>query len=514
MIFSYELEKKVLSGLLQHQHKWAEVSSFLKENDFYFVDSKVNVSIFKLIRNALDNAETIDDMIIIERLKQLKVSFPDSIDLSEYIISLAFYKITEDVFIASVKELKKFTARRAIYDSCKDIANFVKNTDPNLKYSEIVDEADKLYNKGVQGFESLDRGAVNLFDLAEPMIEERGNNPVTEFGLMGPHKRINEIYGSLLRGGNITIFIARAKVGKTSFCLDFSTKVSAMNNNVPILHFDNGEMSEEELIMRQMSAMTGLPMYLFETGKWRTSTYKGMSSQQVVELTRSTFKKLKGAQFYYENVAGLNAEEMVSLLKRFYYSKVGRGNKMIFSFDYIKSDFSNAGKGEGWMMVAKMVDRFKQCIHKELCFDGERPVSMISSVQANRQGITTRRAVEDIVEDESVISLSDSIVQFCSHAFLLRKKVAEELQAEDGRFGTHKLINLAARHLGEDAMAHLDPVTMPDGSKKDNFINLDFQNFSITEKGDLNDIVRAQSNGDVELHQHQDEPDIPFSLRH
>jgi replicative DNA helicase len=513
MIFSYELEKKVLSGLLQHQHKWAEVSSFLKENDFYYVDSKVNVSIFKLIRNALDNAETIDDMIIIERLKQLKVSFPDSIDLSEYIISLAFYKITEDVFIASVKELKKFTARRTIYDSCKDIANFVKNTDPNLKYSEIVDEADKLYNKGVQGFESLDRGAVNLFDLAEPMIEERGNNPVTEFGLMGPHKRINEIYGSLLRGGNITIFIARAKVGKTSLCLDYATKVSMANNNVPILHFDNGEMSEEELIMRQMSAMTGLPMYLFETGKWRTSSYKGMSSQQVVELTRSTFKKLKGTQFFYENVSGLNAEEMCSLLKRFYYSKVGRGNKMIFSFDYIKSDFSNAGKGEGWMMVAKMVDRFKQCIHKELCFDGERPVAMISSVQANRAGITTRRAVEDIVEDESVISLSDSIVQFCSHAFLLRKKVAEELQAEDGRFGTHKLINLAARHLGEDAMAHLDPVTMPDGSKKDNFINLDFQNFSITEKGDLNDIVRAQSNGDVELHQHQDEPDIPFSLR-
>ena len=35
MIFSYDLEKKVLSGLLQHQHKWEEVSSFLNESDFY-----------------------------------------------------------------------------------------------------------------------------------------------------------------------------------------------------------------------------------------------------------------------------------------------------------------------------------------------------------------------------------------------------------------------------------------------------------------------------------------------
>lgn len=457
--------------------------------------------------------ESIDETILIQRISQLKVSFPDSIDIAEYVYSLVYYKISDELFLSSVKELKKFTARRGIYNCCKEVANFVKNTDPNLKYSEIVDKADKIYNDGIQGFESLDRGAVNLFDLAEPMIEERGNNPVTEFGLMGPHKRINEIYGSLFRGGNIAIIIARAKVGKTSFCLDYATKVSMANNNTPILHFDNGEMSEEELIMRQMSAMTGLPMYLFETGKWRTSTYKGMSSKQIVDLTRATFKKLKGTQFFYENVAGMNVEEMVSLLKRHYYSKVGRGNKMIFSFDYIKSDFSNAGKGEGWMLVAKMMDRFKQCIHRELCFDGERPVAMLSSVQANRAGITTRRAVEDIVEDESVISLSDSIVQFCSHAFLLRKKVAEEIQAENGKFGTHKLINLAARHLGEDAMSHLDPVTMPDGSKKDNFINLDFNNFSITEKGDLKDIVRAMNNGDINLEEDDSDSGVPMNLR-
>ena len=70
MIFSYELEKKVLSGIIQHQKKWAEVSSFLKENDFNSEDSKVNISIFKLLRHALDNAETIDETILIQRINQ------------------------------------------------------------------------------------------------------------------------------------------------------------------------------------------------------------------------------------------------------------------------------------------------------------------------------------------------------------------------------------------------------------------------------------------------------------
>ena len=133
MIASLDLEKTVLKGLLQHPHKWAEVSVFLNEKDFFSDDSVVNLSIFKLIRNALDNAETIDDTILIPRLEQLKVSFPDSIDLPEYIRSLVYHKITEEIFISSVRELKKFSARREIYFAAKNVATYVKKVDPNLK---------------------------------------------------------------------------------------------------------------------------------------------------------------------------------------------------------------------------------------------------------------------------------------------------------------------------------------------------------------------------------------------
>lgn len=881
MIHSYDLEKKALSGLLQHQHKWAEISSFLKDNDFYHEDSKVNVSIFKLLRNALDNAETIDETILIQRISQLGSSFPDSIDIPEYIFSLAFYKISEDVFIASVKELKKFTARREIYESCKQVAAFVKKVDPNLKYSEIVEKADKLYNDGIKDFEINESGPVDLFGMMEEVIEDRGNNPIEEFGFMGPHPRINQMYGSLLLAGNISVVVARSGIGKmnplytkvltpqgfipmrdihvgstvvcpsgktakvtktfdhknkdiyrvhfkdgrysdcgldhlwkifardnkgnynwtvadtatiqvhlnhstkrvyiplvheigsthpaienlpispyalgafigdgcltqgptiesadpqivervrddlgpecfysckkprhshslsrsyrfmsnqrtlgrinpyseqlkklgllgktsidkfipeiyfrasfedrvnllqglmdtdgtlsralgrsgktesygsleystispklakdvqrlvwsvggvcyittkrssykntkgevidcnlcyrvkirfrdpkalfyvsrkkdkakpfedyqysdlklqitsveklenkedcrcieiddsehlyviddyivthnTTFCLDFITKVAAKYDKIPILHFDNGEMSEEELIFRQCSAMTGIPVWLLQTGKWRTSSYKNMSSADVVAKVRSAFKKIDGMTLYYENVAGLSPDEMASLLKRFYYSKVGRGNPMLFSFDYIKSDYGNMGKSDGWQQVAYMVHKFKQTIHRDLCFDGKPCVSMITSVQSNRLGITTNRAAENIVDDESVVSLSDGITHFCSHLFLLRKKVAEEIMSEGSRFGTHKLINLKCRHLGSDPMRAIDPVTMPDGSKKGNFINLDFDNFSITERGDLHDVVRSQTHDDISLNEEDGEEGIPMILR-
>ncbi len=512
MIFSYEIEKKVLSGLLQHPEKWAEVSSFLGADDFYSDDSKVNISIFKLIRNALDNAEIIDETILIQRLDQLKVSFPDSIDISEYIYSLAFYKISDEIFISSVRELKKYTARREIYDSCKDVASFVKKADPSLKYGEIIDQADKIYNDSIQKFEISDSGPVDLFEMMEQVVEERGNNPVDFFGLKGPHKRLEEIYGSLLLAGNITVVVARSGVGKTQFCMDFTTKAASLNDKVPILHFDNGEMSEDELIYRQCSAISGIPVWLLQTGKWRTSTYGDLSQEQVIAKVRAAWKQIKGIKFYYENVAGMTVDEMCSVLKRFYYSKIGRGNPLIFSFDYIKSDFSNLGKSDGWQQVGRMVDSFKQAIHKELCFDGKPCVSMVTSVQSNRLGITTNRQADNIVDDESVVSLSDNITQFCSHLFLLRKKVADEIHQEGDSFGTHKLINLKSRHMGKSALRGINPVRMPDGTNKNNYINLKIENFNIKEVGDLQDYVDSVNNEDVEVLENETSDDIPSLL--
>lgn len=513
MIASLDLEKTVLKGLLQHPNKWAEASVFLNQKDFFSDDSVVNLSIFKLIRNALDNAETIDDTILIPRLEQLKVSFPDSIDLPEYIRSLVYHKITEDIFISSVRELKKFSARREIYRAAKDVASYVKKVDPNLKYSEIIDKSDEIYNKNIKEFEFNDEGPINLFDIMEELVEGRGNNPIEEAGLMGPHQRINDIYGSLLLEGNISVIVARSGVGKTQFCMDYTIRTGA-KYNIPILHFDNGEMSEEELTLRQCSAMTGIPIYLLQSGKWRTSSYKDWTVEQVIEKVRSAWQQIKEGKmkFYYQNVAGMSAEEMCSYLKRFYYSKVGRGNKMIFSFDYIKTDFNNLGKNEGWQQVASMVHLFKQTIHRDLCFDGKPCVSMMTSVQANRLGITGNRGVDSIVDDESVVSLSDGITQFCSHLFLLRKKIPDEVHEDGDRFGTHKLVNLKARHLGKDALRAINPVEMPDGSNRKNFINLNIENFRVEERGDLQDVVNSANNIDVSLETNEENDDIPMVL--
>jgi hypothetical protein len=295
--------------------------------------------------------------------------------------------------------------------------------------------------------------------------------------------------------------------------IDMLLKIS-YENKLPILHFDNGEMSEEELVFRMVSGISGVPVYLLESGKWRTHGYKDLSAKEVVSRVRAVWERMKGITILYENVAGMTSEEMVSLLKRIYFSEIGRGNPLIFSFDYLKTDFNNLGKGSDWAFVGKLLHHFKQTISRELKFDGKPTVAMVTSVQTNRSGIVTNRNSDTVVDDESVIALSDNIIQFVSHLFLLRKKTMDEIVEEGPEFGTHKLKCLAARHLGEDSFGHINPVDWVDGSKKDNWINLKFDNFNVEEKGDARDIIRAINGEDVgAIRSMGAENELPESLR-
>tara|TARA_R100000664_G_C2751098_1_gene138400 strand:+ start:75 stop:1592 length:1518 start_codon:yes stop_codon:yes gene_type:complete len=482
MIYNFELEKQLLAGLIKEPDTLAEISNFIGTSDFYSKQSSLHSAIFRIVKQAIDAGDEVDEVIIAQRVNDVGLSFEDNLNPSDYIKSLALRKVPKGNTLKTAKELKKYSIRREILDSSQDIAKKMKNMAPEASYRAIIEAADSAYNSRINLYEMGNDTPENIYEEMEALIEERGNNPVTEFGMMGPHPKVNEIYGSLLRAGNITVIVARSGVGKTNFCMDYSTKVS-LKYDVPVLHFDNGEMSKEELIMRQCAALSGVSMHLLESGKWR------QAGEKVVDKVRSVWPVVKNLKFYYYNVGGMDVDSMVNTLKRFYYSKVGRGKSMVFSFDYIKTTSENIANKSEWQVVGEMVDKFKKCVQKEILHDGNPVIPMITSVQSNRYGITNNRNSQNIVDDESIVSLSDRITQFCSHMFILRNKTTDEIETEGGRFGTHKLINVKSRHLGSDIAGAIEPVRIGDALRK-NSINLEFNNFNIAERGDLRDIAR------------------------
>ena len=490
MIYNFELEKQLLAGLIKEPDTLAEISNFIGTSDFYSKQSSLHSAIFRIVKQAIDAGDEIDEVIIAQRVNDVGLSFEDNLNPSDYIKSLALRKVPKGNTLKIAKELKKYSIRREILESSQDIAKKMKNMPPEASYRSIIEAADNTYNSRINLYEIGNDTPANIYEEMESLVEERGNNPLKEFGMMGPHPKVNDIYGSLLRAGNITVIVARSGVGKTQFCMDYSTKVS-LQYDVPVLHFDNGEMSKEELIMRQCAALSGVSMHLLESGKWR------QAGKGVVEKVRAVWPKVKNLKFYYYNVGGMDVDSMVNTLKRFYYAKVGRGNPMVFSFDYIKTTSENIANKSEWQVVGEMVDKFKKCVQKEVLHDGNPVIPMITSVQSNRYGITNNRTSQNIVDDESIVSLSDRITQFCSHMFILRNKTTDEMETEGGRFGTHKLINVKSRHLGSDIAGAVEPVSIGDALRK-NSINLEFNNFNISERGDLRDVARML-NGEEDL---------------
>lgn len=483
---SFELEKQLLAGLINHPDLYIGLSSFINEEDFFDETSQVNKTIFCIIRNAIEAGSKIDYVMLSERALSLGVSFEDNISIADYIQALSLRKTNKESIIDVAKDLKKFSVRRSICEAANDVMKTMKTASSDESFSALIDKADQKFNATINLYDSDSSKPENLFLDMEDWVEERGNNPIEEFGLKGPHQRLHDLYGSLLRAGNITTITARSGVGKTQFCLDFCLKTSSLNGNIPVLHFDNGEMSREELMGRLCSSMSGVPLHLIETGKWRRG------GPEIVSKVRSVWSKIKNLNLYYYNVAGLNVDQMVNLAKRFYYSTVGRGQNMIFNFDYIKTTSENLNNKTEWQVVGEMVDKFKCLIQKDIIFEGEPVIAMMTSVQSNRTGITNNRRPENIVEDESIVSLSDRIIQFSSHLFSLRKKSHDEM-LESPEFGSHKLTCFKHRHLGQEYFRALNPVRLEDGSLAKNCIYLDFDNFNITEAGDLQDLVDSQA---------------------
>jgi len=491
---SFEIERQLLATLINSPDHYSDIAQFISEDDFCSENTQVNRTIFSILKRSLDAGEGIDPVLITERVLSLFPGFQDNINVGDYIQALSMRKTKGSSLISLAKELKNYTFRRATIQACSDVVKYMQSVPIDTPFSEIVDESDRKFNQIVNVYDNGDSHPQNLFDDMEEWVEERGNNPIEEFGLKGPHARLHELYGSLLRPGNITCITARSGVGKTQFCLDFVLKASIMNGGTPILHFDNGEMSKEELQGRLCSALSGVSLHLIETGQWKYD-------EDAKNKIRKVWPKVKNYNLHYFNVAGMSTDMMINIVKRFYYAKVGRGNEMILNFDYIKTTSETMGNKNEWQVVGEMVDKFKQLISHGINFDSKPMIAMMTSVQTNRQGISTNRNTENIVEDESIISLSDRIIQFVSHLFFLRPKNVQEM-ADAPDFGTHKLVCLKSRFLGANKERATEYVRVPDSTNLvKNCLFYTLRNFEATEAGDLVDCfadmeARAELNPD------------------
>ena len=478
---SIELEKQLLAGLIKHPDAYVELAPFINEEDFDDTIDLVNKTIFTVLRNAIENGTQLDHVALGERINSLGLTFDANVHIGSYVQALDLRKCPKHTIFSTAKDLKNLTIRRDGIKRCRELAKYFEKTPLDTPFESLINNSDKIWNEHINNYDNSCSNPESLFGDMEATIEERGNNPVEYFGLVGPHRRMNELFGNPCQAGNIFMLCARSGVGKTQFTIDLCLETSKLNNNVPVLHLDNGEMSKQELQMRLAARETGVPFHLLQTGKWRKA------GDAIVKKVRSVWPKIKSYNFHYFNVGGMNVDEQINLAKRFYYSKVGRGKEMIINFDYIKSTSEHFGNKQEYQVIGDMCDKWKR-FTQDFIFDGEPVISLVTSVQSNRSGISTNRATENIIEDESVVSLSDRITHAATHLYFLRKLSTEEI-ISNNEFGTHRIVCLKHRHLGESPERATNLIRLDDGSLAPNALYYNFNNFHMSEVGDLQDLV-------------------------
>jgi replicative DNA helicase len=476
-LFSIQIEKHALGGLIQNPEVLSDVEGFLSEKDFYVEPHNV---IFCCLKSLILSNEKPDKVLLGQKIKNLGISFKENINIFDYIEAISFAPITPKATFQACQELAKLKALRALESTSQAIKHHInKSIDQPLE--KTITEVDAIYGGVVNSF-NIQEIPQDLFESMYETIEERGNNPVEEVGISTPFAEFNRLYGGL-RGKNIYAIASRSGEVKSTWLNDISSETGRIHG-IPVLQLDT-EMSSEEIMFRTAAAKSGVPLWYLETGNWRKNA-------SFVDKVRNTLKNLKkDYKVYHYYVGNRPVDEVCSIIRRWYLSVVGRGNKCIVCYDYLK--LTGEKLSNNWaeyQALGEKVDKFKS-LCKELDFP------FLTAIQINRSGENRGRQSDNVTDDASVISISDRLLWFTTYLGIFRRKTEDELMLDTPGMGTHKLVEIKARYQGREAAGHQDWIqrTFPDGSQKyvRNYINYSIENFRVVENGSLRDSIAAQN---------------------
>jgi hypothetical protein len=208
----------------------------------------------------------------------------------------------------------------------------------------------------------------------------------------------------------------------------------------------------------------------------------------MVDKVRGYFHELKKHKYYHYHVRNKTTDEICAIIRRWHMKYVGRGNKCVIAYDYVKMTGDKVGKN--WaehQAIGEKIDKLKR-VSEEI------NAPLITAMQMNRSGESFNR------NSGTAISLSDRLQWFATFVAIFRRKTLDEIAMDGERFGTHKLIPLKTRFQGRDAAGHQDLLrrrtsetvngrTVQSEKFVNNFLNFRVENFQVKEEGSLQDII-------------------------
>ncbi len=397
---SIEAEKAVLGGIFLKPEAFSDVYEVVKAPDFY---RNANKLIFEVMLELYSNNETIDPLLVVERLKK-KGKY------EEVGGDKILHEIIEDTpTSANIVNYATIVKEKSVLRKLTDVGAKIVElaTEGTEDVESILDKAEGLIFKVSETKESKDivpiRETIDIeFDRLQKVYENKG--AIT--GITSGFANYDVMTGGF-HESNLVIIAARPAMGKTAFALNVALNV-ALKAQKGVLIFSL-EMGNSELLQRLMAIESGVSISKIKNGFMDDKEWGRLGMGAAT---------LAGAEINIADVPNVNVLEIRAVARR-----LKAANKLdMIIIDYLQL-VGGIGKAESRQNEVSEISRALKSLARELSI----PVIALSQLSRAPEMRAEKRPILSDLRESGAIEQDADIV-----LFLYRDEYYDALSPEKG----------------------------------------------------------------------------------
>jgi len=378
-LYNLAFERSILSSIVFEPSQFDELSTALKEDDFYL---PAHQDIFKVMMFLLQKDQPIDEEFIKKELIKMK-KFDEQVLLE--ILSANPISNTK----AYVDEIKDKSLKRHLLTLTTEIKRVT--VEEELPSAEVIDIVEKKLYDITQDNQTSDfKDAPKMtFDTMEYIKEMKARGNSVLVGVDTGFAELNKMTTGFGKG-DLVIIAARPAMGKTSFILN---TVNSLIMNGKGVAFFSLEMPAEQLMLRLLSVQTSIPLQRLRVGDMNDDQWSSLNG---------AIDRMNSAKLYVDDQGSININQLRSKLRKL---KNQHPEIEIAVIDYLQI-MQGVGNQDRHLQVSE-ISRGLKMLAREL----EMPIVALSQLNRGLESRNDKRPMlSDIRESGSIEQDADIIL--------------------------------------------------------------------------------------------------------
>ena len=378
-LYNLAFERSILSSIVFEPSQFDELSTALKQDDFYLPAHK---DIFNSMMLLLQKDQPIDEEFIKKELIKIK-KFDEQVMLE--ILSANPIANTK----AYVDEIKDKSLKRHLLTLTTEIKRVT--VEEELPSAEVIDIVEKKLYEITQDNQTSDfkDSPKMVYDTMEYIKEMKARGNSILVGVDTGFSELNKMTTGFGKG-DLVIIAARPAMGKTSFILNTVNSLIMQGKGVA---FFSLEMPAEQLMLRLLSIQTSIPLQKLRVGDMNDDQWSSLNG---------AIDKMNSTKLFVDDQGSLNINQLRSKLRKL---KNQHPEIEIAVIDYLQI-MQGVGNQDRHLQVSE-ISRGLKMLAREL----EMPVVALSQLNRGVESRNDKRPMlSDIRESGSIEQDADIIL--------------------------------------------------------------------------------------------------------